>query len=339
MIMMRWLALDFATTHEAADLLVDYLSGLGAEGVEVQDAQEIRAILSAPNSLHYADTDFLNKLGETVRVCAYFVEFPEGVRCNREIDMFAVRLYDNVPKTLIRLKDLEVMIRDKIRDFSGFLDMGAGYLGFREIHEEDWAENWKKHYQTIHLTDRLVINPSWLDYSPAPDEIVISLDPGSAFGTGRHETTALCAEFLDELAEAEDRVLDLGTGSGILAIIAAKLGAGLVEAIDIDPLAVEVAKTNCAQNDVRINCHAGELSDALHETYDLIVANIIADVIAALASSIPNRLAKDGLFIASGIIKDKFTYVETAARQAGLELLVQRERSEWCAAVFRRIDC
>jgi ribosomal protein L11 methyltransferase len=337
--MMRWLALDFATTHEAADLLVDYLSGLGAEGVEVQDAREIRALLFAPGSLHYADSDFLDELDETVRVCAYFVEFPEGVRCNRDSGLFAAELYDNAPKTFIPLKNLEAMIRDRIRDFSRFLDLGAGYLGFREIHEEDWAENWKKHYQTIHLTDRLVINPSWLDYSPAPDEIVVSLDPGSAFGTGTHETTALCAEFLDELVESEDRVLDLGTGSGILAIIAAKLDAGLIEAIDIDPLAVEVAKANCAQNGVQVHCHAGEIGDALCETYDLIVANIIADVIAAIAPSIPGRLAKDGLFIASGIIKDKFSYVETAARQAGLELLVQRERSGWCAAVFRRVDC
>ena len=335
---MRWIALDFATTHEAADLLTDFLSGLGADGVEVQDAAEIRALLADPQSLSYADDDFLDGLDEKVRIHAYFAEFADGVRCNQEVDFFTAELYDDVPKTFIPLADLEKSICEKLSGFAGFLEIGEGYLGHREIHEEDWAEGWKKYYQTLHLTDRLVINPSWLEYQPTDAEIVIELDPGSAFGTGTHETTALCAELLDELIEPGDQILDLGTGSGILAIIAGKLGAGRVEAIDIDQLAVDVAAANCLANGIAADCHRGELKDAKLNAYDLIVANIIADVIAGIAADIPGRLADDGLFIASGIISDKFAKVEAAALEAGLELLVRRDRRDWCAAVFKRIQ-
>lgn len=332
---MRWIALDFATTHEAADLLTDFLSGMGAEGVAVQDSAEIRAILEDPQSLSYADDTFLDELDETVRIRAYFAEFPEGVRCNRDWELLLAENNLHVPKTFIRLPELETIIRKKLAGFGAFLEVGDGYLGFSEIREEDWAEGWKKYYQTLHLTDRLVINPSWLDYQPADGEIVIKLDPGSAFGTGTHETTALCAELLDELVQPGDTVLDLGTGSGILAIIAGKIGAGQVEAIDIDQLAVDVAAVNCQDNGISVDCHQGEIQDARLANYDLIVANIIADVIAGIAADIPGRLAPDGLFIASGIINEKFTKVETAASLAGLELLVRRDRQDWCAAVFR----
>lgn len=333
---MRWLALDFATTHEAAELLTDFLSSLGADGVQVQDAEEIRTLLADPASLAYADDGFIDSLDETVRIRAYFAEFPEGVRRNLDIDLSTGDLYDDVEKICVPLTELEQLIRERLSGFAEYLDIGEGYTGWQEVREEDWADGWKKFYQTLHLTDRLVVNPSWIEYQPSPGEIVIALDPGSAFGTGTHETTALCAEFLDELIEPDDKVLDLGTGSGILAIIADKLGAGKVEAIDIDQLAVNVAAENCRINNVATDCHQGELKDARRSDYDIIIANIIADVIAAIAADIPGRLAPDGLFVTSGIISDKFPLVETAAKAAGLELITRRERRDWCAAVFGR---
>jgi len=332
---MRWLAFEFATTHEASELLTDFLSSLGADGVQVQDAAEIRALLADPASLAYADDGFIDSLDEVVHIKAYFAEFPEGVRRNLDLDLASGDLYDDVEKTYVPLTDLELLIREKLAGFTEFLDVGEGYLGCSEVHEEDWADGWKKYYSTLHLTDRLVINPSWIPYQPIPGEIVIALDPGSAFGTGTHETTALCAEMLDEILEPGDSVLDLGTGSGILAIIAGKLGAGQVEAIDIDQLAVDVARANCQINQITVDCHQGELKDARQSHYDLIVANIIADVIAALAADIPAKLADDGLFLASGIISDKFPLVEKATAAAGLELLVKREKRDWCAGLFR----
>ncbi len=332
---MRWLALDFDTTHEASELLTDFLSNLGADGVQVQDAEEIRTLLADPASLAYADDGFIDSLDETVRIRAYFAEFDEGVRRNRDLELSSGDLYDDAPKVFVPLAELEALIRDKLIGFGEFLDIGPGYQGWQEVHEEDWADGWKKYYQTLHLTDRLVINPSWIDYAPAAGEIVIALDPGSAFGTGTHETTALCAELLDELLLPGDRVLDLGTGSGILAIIAAKLGAGEVEAIDIDQLAVGVAAENCRVNAVAVDCRQGELKDAHRRDYDIIVANIIADVIALLAADIPQHLATGGLFVASGIISDKFAKVAAATQAAGLKLICKREKRDWVAAVWK----
>jgi ribosomal protein L11 methyltransferase len=339
---MRWLALQFETTHDASELIADYLADLGAAGIQVEDAAEIRAILADPASLAYADDDFLDNLDEWVRIQAYFAEYDQGIRCRpagantSDGLLTAGGLYTDDPWTYEPLDRLEERIRTSLAGFAENLPIGRGYTGWQEIHEEDWADSWKQYYQTLHLTRRLVINPSWISYEAAPDEIVIRLDPGSAFGTGTHETTALCAELLNELVKPGDRVLDLGTGSGILAIIAGRLGA-VVEAIDIDPLAVRVAKENCTLNQVDVDCHAGELRDAHGKTYDIVVANIIADVICMLAADIPGKLAGGGLFIASGIIGTKLERVLDTCRDAGLELLACRERGDWRAALFRRL--
>lgn len=333
---MRWLELSFATTHEAAELITDFLSSLGADGVQVQDAEEIRGILADPDSLTYADEGFLDSLDPKVQIKAYFAEFEQGVRRNKDISLTCDELYDDAPKTFSPLADLEALIRERLAAFGEFMDIGDGYLGASEVREEDWANGWKKYYETLHLTPRLVINPSWVEYEPQEDEIVITLDPGSAFGTGTHETTAMCAHWLDDLLIEGDDVLDLGSGSGILAIIAARLGAGSVEAIDIDQMATDVATANCQLNEVDVDCHTGELKDARRGQYDVIVANIIADVIAAIAADIPARLKADGLFLTSGIIEDKAEKVIAACHAAGLCTIGHTERNGWCSFVFQK---
>lgn len=333
---MRWLELSFATTHEAAELVTDFLSSIGADGVQVQDAEEIKEILADPNSLTYADEGFIDSLDPVVQIKAYFAEFDQGVRRNEDISLTSDELYDDVPKIHVPLSELEDLIHGRLQEFAEFLDVGEGYLGCREVHEEDWANNWKQYYTTLHLTPRLVINPSWIAYEPSAGETVITLDPGSAFGTGTHETTAMCAQWLDELLGEGDDVLDLGTGSGILAIIAAKLGASSVEAIDIDQVATDVASENCRLNDVEVDVHTGELSDAKWEQYDVIVANIIADVISVIASDIPDRLKPDGVFITSGIIEDKADQVLSACMAAGLKPIGRTEQNGWCAFVFEK---
>lgn len=335
---MRWLELSITTTHEAAELITDFLSGLGADGVQVQDAEEIKGILADPASLTYADDGFIDSLDPNVQIKAYFAEFDQGVRRNEDISFTADELYDDAPKTFVPLTDLEDLIRTRLKEFGEFLEIGEGYTGCREVHEEDWANGWKKYYETLHLTPRLVINPSWVDYAPKADEIVITLDPGSAFGTGTHETTAMCAQWLDDLLLEGDTVLDLGTGSGILAIIAARLGAASVEAIDIDQMATDVAAANCKLNDATVDCHTGELKDIRQEQYDLIVANIIADVIAAIATDIPSRLKNDGIFLCSGIIEDKADKVLAACRAAGLTQAGRSEMNGWCAFVFQKSE-
>lgn len=334
---MRWLELSFSTTHEAAELITDFLSSLGADGVQVMDAEEIKGILADPESLAYADDGFIDSLDPNVQIKAYFAEFDQGVRRNEDISLTSDELYDDAPKTYCLLSELEDLINEKLNEFSQFLDVGEGYQGVREVHEEDWANGWKKYYETLHLTPRLIINPSWLDYKAKSGEIVITLDPGSAFGTGTHETTAMCAQWLDDLLLEGDTVLDLGTGSGILAIIAAKLGAASVEAVDIDQLATDVATANCRANAAAVDCHTGELKDAYAEQYDVIVANIIADVIAAIAADVPAKLADDGLFITSGIIEDKADKVILACRAAGLAVTARAEKNGWVSLVFQKI--
>lgn len=333
---MQWLEFSIETTHEAAEVITDFLSSLGADGVQVEDAEEIKEILSAPDSLTYADDDFMNNLDTIVHIKAYFARFEQGVRRNIDISMTADDLYDDAPKTYVSEASIEQTIRERLAEIKEFLDIGDGYKGYRAIEEDDWSDGWKKYYETLHLTDRLVINPSWIDYEADEGEIVIELDPGSAFGTGTHETTALCASILDRILEPKHSVLDLGTGSGILAIIASKLGCRDVEAIDIDQMAVEVALANASINQADILCHAGELKDAKKEKYDVIVANIIADIIISLASEFPVYMHENSTLIVSGIINDKAKAVKDCLISAGLKLAEEHDSNDWHAMVWTR---
>lgn len=333
---MHWLEYSIETTHEAAEVITDFLSSLGADGVQVEDAEEIKEILSAPDSLTYADDDFMNNLDPVVHIKAFFARFEQGVRRNVDISMTAAELYDDAPKTYVSELAIESTIREKLSCIGEFLDVGRGFVGYREIQEDDWSDGWKKYYETLHLTERLVVNPSWIEYEPAEGEVVIELDPGSAFGTGTHETTALCASLLDRLLEPQHSVLDLGTGSGILAIIASKLGCRDVEAIDIDQMAVEVALNNAAANQADIRCHAGELIDAYKPQYDIIVANIIADIISSLASDFPKYMNENSVLIVSGIINDKAEAVRESLRIAGLRLIEEQDSNDWHAMVWQR---
>ena len=333
---MQWIELAIRTTHEAAEIITDRLSAIGADGVEVLDREEIRAILADPDSLSYADDGFVDSLEEAVQIHAYFASFEQGVRVNETPDFASPELYDDQPRTYIPIETLMERVRAEIERISVFLPVGEGLSGWRTVAEEDWANGWKQYYQTIHLTDRLVINPSWIDYQSSPEEIVVSLDPGSAFGTGTHETTAQCAELLDRIVTPGQNVLDLGCGSGILAILAEKLGASPVEAIDIDAIAVNVAIENCRINQADVLCHQGELKDSLNGPYDLIIANIIADIIIQLLPDLTAQLKTDGRLIVSGIINTKSSRVLEAAQAQGLRVIEARERNDWHAYLLDR---
>ena len=162
------------------------------------------------------------------------------------------------------------------------------------------------------------------------------LDPGSAFGTGTHETTSMCAEFIDKYMTSEDTVLDVGCGSGILSIIASKLGAKSVEACDIDRLAVDVAIENCKENGVTVDCYTGELKDAKKEGYSLIIANIVAEIIAGIAPLVPDKLLPGGRFITSGIIDHKKEIALSACAAAGLTLIEEKQKGDWHAYYFEK---
>ena len=208
------------------------------------------------------------------------------------------------------------------------------------VHEEDWANSWKQYYKPIKTGEKLVIVPEWETYDPADGEIVVLMDPGMAFGTGTHETTRLCAMLLEKYVRPGDRMLDVGCGSGILAICAAKLGAGSCFACDIDPVAVRIAGENAALNQTA-QVETG-VSDLLAQAkkvpggYHVCCANIVADVIIRLSPEIGGFMEPDGVLIVSGIITERAEETVSALKAAGWHLIAERRENGWFAGALKR---
>jgi len=217
----------------------------------------------------------------------------------------------------------------------------ASALRTRWRREEEWAEAWKRFFGVERVGRRLVICPTWIDYAPRAEEVVIRLDPGMAFGTGQHPTTRLCLEALESRLRPGQEILDLGTGSGILAIAAALLGAARVVALDNDPVAVGAARQNVAVNDVEGRVQvlegslgtAGPLPDADASRFDMVLANISTAGIAEMAPALARALASGGTLIASGIGDASVEVCRGALEKAGLTILEQTDRDGWCALI------
>ena len=203
------------------------------------------------------------------------------------------------------------------------------------VEQEDWQNAWKKYYHAMDIGSRLAIVPGWEQYKT--DRTVITMDPGMAFGTGTHETTSLCLETLDSLVKGGERVLDIGTGSGILAIAALKLGAAVAEGVDIDPMCVRTAGENARRNGVqdRFTVLVGDLSDKASGQYNIITANIVAAAILSLAPHVPALMAPGARFIASGIIDTRKDEVLTGLRAAGLEPVEVKEKRGWVCIICK----
>ena len=203
------------------------------------------------------------------------------------------------------------------------------------IEQEDWQNAWKKYYHAMDIGQRLAIVPGWETYDT--DRIVITMDPGMAFGTGTHETTSLCLETLDSMVKGGERVLDIGTGSGILAIAALKLGAAEAEGVDIDPMCVRTAGENAARNGVaeHFTVLVGDLSDKASGKYNIITANIVAAAILSLAPHVPVLMAPGARFIASGIIDTRKDEVLAGLRAAGLEPVEIKEKRGWVCVICK----
>ncbi|MBR6879490.1 MAG: 50S ribosomal protein L11 methyltransferase [Clostridiales bacterium] len=334
---MRWVEISITTTEDASDAICEMLAQIGADGIAVKDPYEIARIIEDPESLAYADEGYIDSLGTDVSIKAYFAEFDDGVRLGPKSEEYVDpngvgMIYGNLADKTMSVEDAVALVKEKLDDIAQFLPMGKGFEGYQFVSDKDWENEWKKDYKSFRISDRVIICPSWEEVQAGQDDIVVKLDPGSAFGTGTHETTSMCAGLIDETIRPDDKVLDLGTGSGILAIIADKLGAAKIEAVDIDRLAVDVAVDNCNNNGCGdIDCYTGELSTVKSNDYSLIIANIIADIIAAIAPDVPSHLAPGGRFICSGIINTKKDKVEKALDDAGFKVIKHLEKNDWQA--------
>ena len=219
-----------------------------------------------------------------------------------------------------RLNSLNQIIPDCIRE-----------VDFALVREEDWANSWKKYYKPVRVGQRIVVKPSWEDFQARPEELVIELDPGMAFGTGTHPTTTMCLEVLERHIKGSELVYDVGTGSGILAVAAAKLGAGRVLAMDIDDVAVQAAVENVAVNGVSqaVAVRRNNLLEGVTEPAGIIIANIVADVILKVIPDAARLTEKGGIFITSGIIDHRAEEIAGALQRQGFRLLDKKEEKDW----------
>lgn len=309
---MKWMEVTVLTSQEAQEAASEVLYRAGATGVVVEDS--VAPILAGDL--------------EDYTPCAE----PPLLLCE-------VRLIAYLPFTESVIAVIE-SIRAEVAALAEFgLDVGKAEVVAAEVEDEDWATSWKQYYRPIPVGERLLVKPSWESTDPKwQDRLVIELDPGMAFGTGTHETTTMCLEILERADLVGRRVVDVGSGSGILAIAAARLGATHVEALDYDPVAVRVASENVKRNGVSriVNVQESDLLAAVTGEYDIIVANIIARIIIAALPQVSDRLKEGGIFIASGIIREKADQVAAELAAYGFSLLERRDSGEWVAFVAEK---
>ena len=310
---MQWIEVNVQVTHEAVEVVADILTAAGTSGVAIEDPQLI-------NNLRNSGT---------WELC----DIPEQE--NTEIVTVSAYYADD-EKLQDRLKQIEselAAVEERIGSFR------FGNIRFRSLSEKDWANEWKQYFHVTHVGESLVIKPSWEEYTPKEGEHVIKIDPGMAFGTGTHHTTNMCMARLEKVLPANAEVFDVGTGSGILAIAAALLGAKSVKAVDIDAVAVRVARENIADNGLedKIEVKEGDLLRGTEGQADVIIANIIADIIIMLLKDIPGKLKDDGIFLASGIISDRRADVEAAAAEVGMKVNHVDEKGGWVVMQMSKV--
>lgn len=306
---MNWIEAAVHTTTAGADIVSELLMNAGATGTSIEDRTDVLNAQKPEGMWDMLDEHILDAMPEDVLVKAYF---EEGA---------------STPETLafVRARLSELAHMDL-----GF-DLGSLEFTRETVHEQDWAENWKRYYKPFRAGERIVVKPSWEPYEPFPEDLVIEMDPGMAFGTGTHETTYMCLQMLERYVRPGSACIDVGTGTGILAIAAAKLGAQDVLAIDLDEQAVAVAKENIQKNGMEqvVHAQAGDLLKDSVGKADVIVANIIADVICALCGPAKAHICPGGAFICSGIIREREEDVLRALRQAGYAVDCRIARGEW----------
>jgi ribosomal protein L11 methyltransferase len=235
--------------------------------------------------------------------------------------------------------DSDIIITKIKKRLAGLSDMAVQVDVLSErVDEKDWAHAWKEYFNVTRITDKIVVKPEWKEYTAAQGEVIIHIDPGMAFGTGTHPTTSMCLILLEDYVQPDTSLLDVGCGSGILMIGAAKLGAGTMTGLDVDPMAVDITRKNLEKNGItfdNITLVAATLDKTPEIQYDLLCANIIAQVITAIMPDIAARLAPDGNAILSGIIEERLPDIYAAMEDQNLECVKKINQDEWVALVVR----
>ncbi|WP_099187337.1 50S ribosomal protein L11 methyltransferase [Tepidibacter mesophilus] len=311
---MKWIEVTIKTTTEAVEAVTSIIYECEVGGVVIED----------PNDFLFQDKEDVawDYIEENVFDTGY-----EGV---------IIKAYLNEQKNIVG--EVE-MIREKIKLLPTYgINIGEGSVNITEVDEQDWANSWKQYYKPAKVGEKIVVKPTWEEYEKNEDEIVIELDPGMAFGTGTHETTTMCIRELEKRINNEDVVFDIGCGSGILSIAAAKLGAKETIGVDLDEVAVKVSKENVEFNNVdsSVEIRYGNLMNVVTEKADIVVANIIAEIIAILAKDVSNFLNDGGLFISSGIILEKIELVKAALLENNFEILEVNTMGEWAVIVSKK---
>lgn len=308
---MKWSEISIHTTQEAVEPVCNLLHEAGASGVVIEDPEDLIK-------------DREDRFGEIYQLSPN--DYPtEGVMIKAYL-----QLNSFLNETVAELK----AAIDGLQQFG--IELGANTIQINEVNEEEWATAWKKYYKPVKISKRITITPTWEDYVPkSDDEYIIELDPGMAFGTGTHPTTVLCVQALEKKIKAEDDVIDVGTGTGVLSIAAAKLGAKKVLALDLDQVAVESATINVELNKVSeiVMVKQNNLLEQITEKVDVIVANILAEVILCFIDDARQLLVDGGTFITSGIISAKKQEVHDALRKHHFIIEETLEMEDWVAFI------
>lgn len=327
---MKWVKFKIKTITDAEDIIISSLYDIGLEGAQIED--------NVPLTAWEKEQMFVDILPEGpaddgIAYLSFFVEEKEdgSLVVNEEI----------TDREAIMTK-----VREELENIRMFTDIGEGTITVDETEDIDWINNWKQYFHQFHIDDILVI-PSWEDVQPEDtDKLVLHIDPGTAFGTGMHETTQLCIRQLRKYVKDDTVLLDVGTGSGILAILSLMFGAKRAVGTDLDPCAVEAVRENCETNGIspeKFHMMIGNIitdkavqDEVGYECYDIVVANILADVLVPLTPVIVNQLKEGGIYITSGIIDDKEQTVVDAVKAAGLTVLDIIYQGEWVSVTARK---
>lgn len=309
---MKWCEVSIQTTHEATEIIAEIFRDLGASGVVIEDPELVNDYITS-GKWDYTDIPIATET-EVVTEKAY-------LPVNGELDG--------------RLKSFELELAAlKERGVS----IAPGIITTCELQDEDWSDTWKQYFHVEKPGERIVIKPTWESYEAKEGELVVELDPGAAFGTGTHATTSMCIKELEQLVKPGMTVFDVGTGSGILSIISAKLGAKDIQAVDYDDSVIKIVEENLVQNNVQdiVSVAQSDLMQNVHGKANLVIANIIADIIIRLFDQLDEHLEEDGTLLTSGIIEDRIDDVIDAADAHGYQVVKRLENKGWACITFKR---